>query len=44
MPPKVDPTEVRFSILVIIEFTSKYLEGSQALLQLLPPNWVLLVS
>ena len=43
MPPKVDPTEVRFSIIFPMQSTSKYSEESQDQLPHLLPNSVLSV-
>ena len=44
MPPKVDPTEVRFSNFAYIQLTSRFSEVRQDQLLHLPPNWVPLVS
>ncbi len=43
MPPKVDPSEVRFSNFAYIQSTLKFSEVRLGLLPLLLPSWVHLV-
>lgn len=43
MPPKVDPSEVRFSTPLVIQSTSKYLVEKLDLQPLSPLSWVLSV-